>query len=375
MKNLLRISTFLRPYTGQVIASLVMLLMLTGLNLLVPRIIQSVIDDGLVGGQTNNLIRSALLLFALGLGSAILNLFHRYTSEWIAVGVGYDLRNRMYDHIQHLPFTYHDHKIGSDTLARALVDRQGRRVTYITAFSFYATKNMTTGEGGMITTNDDDLAEHMRVLTLHGMSRDAWKRYTSAGSWYYEVVLPGYKDNMTDIQAALGIHQLRRLDSFIEARQRYARLYDKAFADLGEVATPVNHPDRNHVYHIYVIRLCLERLAIDRAQFMDELRSHNIGASVHFIPVHLHPFYQERFGYRRGDFPQAEATYDRIVSLPLYPRMTEIDVHDVIRAVRQIIARHRINSPAGDAVQNRQSAVVSNRQEDDHVPPKHATTI
>src|SRR3972149_5590370 len=266
---------------------------------------------------------------------------------------------------------YHDHKIGSDTLARALVDRQGRRVTYITAFSFYATKNMTTGEGGMITTNDDDLAEHMRVLTLHGMSRDAWKRYTSAGSWYYEVVLPGYKDNMTDIQAALGIHQLRRLDSFIEARQRYARLYDKAFADLGEVATPVNHPDRNHVYHIYVIRLCLERLAIDRAQFMDELRSHNIGASAHFIPVHLHPFYQERFGYRRGDFPQAEATYDRIVSLPLYPRMTEIDVHDVIRAVRQIIARHRINSPAGDAVQNRQSAVVSNRQEDDHVPPKH----
>jgi len=122
MKNLLRISTFLKPYTGQVIASLVMLLTLTGLNLLVPRIIQSVIDDGLVGGQTNNLIRSALLLFALGLGSAILNLFHRYISEWIAVAVGYDLRNRMYDHIQHLPFTYHDHIQSGQLISRCIED-------------------------------------------------------------------------------------------------------------------------------------------------------------------------------------------------------------------------------------------------------------
>ena len=236
---------------------------------------------------------------------------------------------------------YHGHKIGSDALPLSLPGRGGQGVRVITVFSFYAIKNMTTGEGGMITTADDELAKHMRLLTLHGMSRDAWKRYTSAGSWYYEVVLPGYKDNMTDIQAALGIHQLRRLGGFIITRQRYAHLYDEAFADLQEVETPVVRSDRNHVYHLYVIRLGLDRLAIDRAQFIEALKAHDVGASVHFIPVHLHPFYQERFGYRRGDLPQAEATYERIVSLPLYPRMTEADVCDVIQAVRHIVTTNR----------------------------------
>jgi dTDP-4-amino-4,6-dideoxygalactose transaminase len=234
--------------------------------------------------------------------------------------------------------TYHGHKIGSDALPLSLSGRGGQGVRVITVFSFYAIKNMTTGEGGMITTSDDALAKHMRLLTLHGMSRDAWKRYTSAGSWYYEVVLPGYKDNMTDIQAALGIHQLRRLDDFITIRQRYARLYDEAFADLQGVETPVVRSDRNHVYHLYVIRLDLDRLAVDRAQFIEALKAYNIGTSVHFIPVHLHPFYQERFGYRRGDLPQAEMIYGRIVSLPLYPRMTEADVYDVIQAVHHITA-------------------------------------
>ena len=237
--------------------------------------------------------------------------------------------------------TYHDHRVGSNGLSLSLAERGGQGVRVVTVFSFYATKNMTTGEGGMITTAADALAEHMRLLTLHGMSRDAWKRYTSAGSWYYEVVMAGYKDNMTDIQAALGIHQLRRLDDFIVTRQRYACLYDEAFADLQEVETPVIHSDRNHVYHLYVIRLELDRLAIDRAQFIEALKALNIGTSVHFIPVHLHPFYQERFGYRRGDLPQAEAIYDRIVSLPLYPRMTETDVYDVIQAVRHIVTTNR----------------------------------
>jgi dTDP-4-amino-4,6-dideoxygalactose transaminase len=234
--------------------------------------------------------------------------------------------------------TYHGHKIGSDALPPTGGDKGGVRV--ITAFSFYAIKNMTTGEGGMITTADDELTERMRLLTLHGMSRDAWKRYTSAGSWYYEVVLPGYKANMTDIQAALGIHQLRRLDDFIRTRQRYARLYDEAFADL-QIETPLVHSGRCHAYHLYVIRLDLDRLAIDRPQFIDALRAHNIGTSVHFIPVHLHPFYRERFGYRRGDLPQAEAIYDRILSLPLYPRMSEADVYDVIEAMRHIVITNR----------------------------------
>jgi dTDP-4-amino-4,6-dideoxygalactose transaminase len=237
--------------------------------------------------------------------------------------------------------TYYGHKIGSEALPVSLVGRGDQGVRVITVFSFYATKNMTTGEGGMITTADDTLAERMRLLTLHGMSRDAWKRYTSAGSWYYEVVTAGYKDNMTDIQAALGIHQLRRLDDFITMRQRYAHLYDAAFADLQEVETPVVHSDRDHVYHLYVIRLALDRLAIDRAQFIEALKAHNIGASVHFIPVHLHPFYQERFGYRRGALPQAEAMYDRILSLPLYPCMAETDVGDVIQAVRHIVTVNR----------------------------------
>jgi dTDP-4-amino-4,6-dideoxygalactose transaminase len=238
---------------------------------------------------------------------------------------------------------YHGHKIGSDSLRPATCDlRPGAcDLRVVTCFSFYATKNMTTGEGGMITTADDELADRMRLLSLHGMSRDAWKRYTSTGSWYYEVLLPGYKYNMTDIQAALGIHQLRKLDDFIAIRQRYARMYDEGFADMPEVERPIIHSDRTHTYHLYVIRLNLERLTIDRAQFIEELKALNIGTSVHFIPVHLHPYYRDTFGYRPGDCPVAERLYERIISLPLFPRMTEDDVRDVIHAVKDVISRHR----------------------------------
>jgi dTDP-4-amino-4,6-dideoxygalactose transaminase len=232
--------------------------------------------------------------------------------------------------------TYRGHKIGADALQPTLSN-----VQRLTVFSFYANKNMTTAEGGMITTADDKLAEALRVLTLHGMSRDAWQRYTAAGSWYYEVVAAGYKYNMTDIEASLGIHQLRRLDGFIETRQHYARLYDEAFADLPEVETQITHHDRNHIYHLYVIRLRLNRLLINRGQFIEELKRHNIGASVHFIPVHLHPFYRERFGYQRGDLPKSEGLYDAILSLPLYPGMVETDIEDVIHAVHHIVASNR----------------------------------
>ena len=252
---------------------------------------------------------------------------------------------------------YHGHKIGSDFLSRgaeeqgsggareprsrSVEERLTCNVQRVTVFSFYATKNMTTGEGGMITTADDELAERMRLLSLHGMSRDAWKRYTSTGSWYYEVLLPGYKYNMTDIQAALGIHQLRKLDDFIAIRRRYARMYDEGFADMPEVERPIIHSDRTHTYHLYVIRLNLERLTIDRAQFIEELKALNIGSSVHFIPVHLHLFYQRAFGYKPGDFPVAERIYERIVSLPLFPKMTEDDVKDVISAVKYIISKYK----------------------------------
>ena len=231
---------------------------------------------------------------------------------------------------------YRGVKIGAD----AHVERHPG-IRRATVFSFYATKNMTTGEGGMVTTADDALADQLRLLTLHGMSRDAWKRYTSAGSWYYEVVAAGYKYNMTDIQAAMGIHQLRKLDDFIAVRQHYAQLYDAAFAGLAEIEAPIRHPDRTHIYHLYVLRLDLTRLTIDRAQFIEELKQRKIGTSVHFIPVHLHPFYRERYGYQPGDLPQAEAHYPRIISLPLYPRMSESDIRYVIDSVLDIVYTNR----------------------------------
>ena len=211
----------------------------------------------------------------------------------------------------------------------------------VTAFSFYAIKNMTTAEGGMITTNNDELAEKMRLLSLHGISKDAWKRYTSEGSWYYEVVYAGYKCNMTDIQAALGIHQLAKLERFLEIRRKYAAMYSEAFGDVPEIQTPIVNPNVRHAWHLYVIQLNLERLSIDRAQFIEALRAKNIGTSVHFIPVHLHPYYRQTFGYKRGDFPNAERIYDRIISLPLYPKMTEEDVGDVIAAVKKVVRQHR----------------------------------
>jgi dTDP-4-amino-4,6-dideoxygalactose transaminase len=213
-----------------------------------------------------------------------------------------------------------------------------------TIFSFYATKNMTTGEGGMITTGDSGLERRLRTLALHGMSRDAWARYSAAGSWCYEVSEPGYKYNMTDIQAAIGIHQLRKLNSFIGRRHAIARRYDEAFADLPEIRTPRRLPHRTHTYHLYAIRLDAQRLSIDRAQFIEQLSSRGIGASVHFIPLHRHPFYATAYGYAPAQFPVADRLFEGLLSLPGYPRMTARDVEDVIGAVRDIVIGSRIKS-------------------------------
>jgi dTDP-4-amino-4,6-dideoxygalactose transaminase len=264
-----------------------------------------------------------------------------YAGQACALDLIYELAERHHlavveDAAHAVGATHHGHKIGSDLLAQ-----QHPQVRRATAFSFYANKNMTTGEGGMITTADNDLASEMRILSLHGMSKDAWKRYTNSGSWFYEVVSAGYKNNMTDIAAAMGIHQLRRLDGFINLRQKYAQMYDEAFAGLDVLETPIKHADRNHVYHLYAVRLNLERLRINRAEFIEGLKELNIGASVHFIPVHLHPFYREHFGYQGGDFPRAETIYDSILSLPLYPNMSEQDVNDVIEAVHYLASIHR----------------------------------
>lgn len=207
-----------------------------------------------------------------------------------------------------------------------------------TAFSFYATKNMTTGEGGMLTTLSDDLAERARILALHGMSRDAWKRYQKDAAWAYDVVAPGFKYNMSDLQAALGLVQLRRLEGFRDARERLAARYASRLAGCDAVELPRTRPEVRHAWHLYVIRLRLDRLQIDRAAFIEALAACGIGTSVHFIPIHHHTFYREGFNFIPDELPVTERTYPRLISLPLYPRMTEADVDRVADAVRAIAA-------------------------------------
>lgn len=214
-------------------------------------------------------------------------------------------------------------------------------ISDITCFSFYATKTITTGEGGMATTNNAEWASRMRMMSLHGISLDAWNRYTDKGSWYYEIIRPGYKYNLTDIAAALGIEQLKRCDEFHRARRRIAEQYNEAFRDLPEIQLPTWAPDVQHAWHLYVIQLNLERLSINRQEFIQALKSQNIGTSVHFIPLHLHPFYRDTFGYRATDFPQASAAFERIVSLPIYPKMTAGNVRDVIAAVTSLVETYR----------------------------------
>jgi dTDP-4-amino-4,6-dideoxygalactose transaminase len=216
-----------------------------------------------------------------------------------------------------------------------------------TCFSFYVTKTITTGEGGMITTASRELADRVRMLSLHGLSRDAWNRYSSKGSWYYEIVDLGYKYNMNDIQAALGIQQLKRIEQFTRRRREIARRYDDALRGLPEIILPPRDtPQAEHIYHLYTIRLRLDLLSITRDRFIEALRAENIGSSVHFIPVHLHPYYRKQFGFARGAYPNAEGVFDRIVSLPIYPRMSDEDVLDTIRAVEKIVALTRTGVPS-----------------------------
>ena len=206
----------------------------------------------------------------------------------------------------------------------------------VTCFSFYATKNVTTGEGGMVVTDRDDIMERMRLMHLHGMSRDAWKRYTQNGSWSYEILAPGFKYNLTDIAAAIGIHQLRKCHAFHRRRLGIADQYDAAFAGLPGVSIPRVQDRESHGWHLYVIQIDPERLTIDRDAFIDRLIARNIGVSVHFIPLHVHPYYRERYALQPSDFPNAWAAYERIVSLPIYAKMTDDDVRHVIDAVREI---------------------------------------
>jgi dTDP-4-amino-4,6-dideoxygalactose transaminase len=211
----------------------------------------------------------------------------------------------------------------------------------ITCFSFYATKTITTGEGGMATTQNPEWAARMRMMSLHGISHDAWKRYTKEGSWYYEVVQPGFKYNLTDIGAAIGIEQLKKCDAFGAARNRIAAIYDERFSDLVEIQTPMCEPDVQHAWHLYVIQLDLERLKINRHQLIEALKEQGVGTSVHFIPLHLHPYYRDKFGYAPDDFPNATQIYQRIISLPIYPKMTKANIEHVGEAVSKIVRQYR----------------------------------
>lgn len=222
------------------------------------------------------------------------------------------------------------------------------------AFSFYATKNLSTGEGGMVTMRDAELERRMRSLCLHGISRDAWNRYTEKGNWYYEVVECGFKYNMSDIMAALGLIQLRKLEQMTGLRIEIARRYNEAFGDMREIQLPPDRDGDRHCYHLYILRLNLEQLGIDRARFIDEMRNRGIGCSVHFIPIPLHPYYQTKLDPRtdtpcekpmRDPCASALSEYPRLVSLPLYSNMTDDEVGRVIDAVREIVAEFRVHSP------------------------------
>lgn len=238
----------------------------------------------------------------------------------------------------------HDLRVIEDAAHALPASFQGRRIGNIgdiTCFSFYATKTITTGEGGMATTENPEWADKMRMLSLHGISHDAWNRYSAEGSWYYEILCPGFKYNLTDLAASLGIEQLKQCDEFYERRRQIAAAYDNGFADLSEIKTPVCRPGVQHAWHLYVIQLEPERLRIDRRNFIEALREKNVGTSVHFIPLHCHPYYRNTFGYQPEDFVNASAVYERIVSLPIYPKMSDEDVEDVIESVRSIIEESR----------------------------------
>lgn len=216
----------------------------------------------------------------------------------------------------------------------------GNRTKGTASFSFYATKNLATGEGGMLVTEDDQIADMARILVTHGMSKNAWNRYTKGGSWKYDIEYPGFKYNMFDLQAALGLKQLERLKEMQSRRSRIVQRYNESFADLDAVEIPQTAQYSAHSWHLYIIKLNLDKLTINRDQFIEELNAGNIGTSVHFIPVHLMRVYRERFGYKPGDFPMTEEHFERIISLPLYSVMTDRDVEDVIQTVQYIAKRY-----------------------------------
>jgi len=219
--------------------------------------------------------------------------------------------------------------------------RCGENTADVTCFSFYANKTITTGEGGMAVTGSDRLASRIRQMSLHGLSHDAWNRYRGGAKWDYRIVAPGFKYNMTDIAAAIGIHQLARAEQLRHTRQQLSRRYRAALCDVEELELPPEPADRIHSWHLFPVRLRLERLAIDRNQFIEQLQQNQVGCSVHWRPLHLHPYYHDELGWRPEHFPVATTQWKRLVSLPLFPGMHDDEQQRVVEVVREICRANR----------------------------------
>jgi perosamine synthetase len=238
----------------------------------------------------------------------------------------------------------HNLRVIEDAAHALPADYRGKRVGGIsefTCFSFYATKTLTTGEGGMITTDNSLAADRMRLMRLHGIEHDSWKRYRADGNWHYNVLQSGFKYNLTDFQSAIGLVQLAKCDVMHKARRFIAERYSATFAAFEELVIPAVQPDRGSSYHLYVLRLCLDLLTKNRNSFIQELQRRGIACSVHFIPLHMHPYYQREYGYRVGQFPRAEREYEACLSLPIYPGMTEEEIRCVVTAVSETTAAFR----------------------------------
>ena len=221
---------------------------------------------------------------------------------------------------------------------------KGKRIgslSDMTIFSFHPVKHITTGEGGMVLTNSEEFCEKLKIFRHHGITRDRGKLSKDEGPWYYEIHNPGYNLRITDFQCALGISQMKKLDGFIQRRREIATRYNEAFAGVEEIITPVEKDYVKAVYHIYVIQLRLEKLKVGRREIFEALRAENIGGNVHYIPLHFQPFYQREFGYKKGDYPKAERYYERAITLPIFPKMSDEDIEDVIEAVRKVIGYYR----------------------------------
>jgi len=223
----------------------------------------------------------------------------------------------------------------------------GQNTAAVTCFSFYANKTITTGEGGMAVTDVAEIAEQMKLTSMHGLSRSPWQRHNGDRSWDYQIVAPGYKYNCTDIAAALGIHQLGRAEEKRRCRESIARAYREALADVAELQLPPDPPDHIHAWHLFPIRLNQPRLSLDRSGFIEELGKHGIACSVHWRPLHLHEYYRRRSGWSAEQLPVASSEWQRLISLPLFPSMREEELQYVIRVVAEICRRHRVAHRGG----------------------------